>query len=87
MLRFKPSKKTLVAVILIVAVLTTLRLYEKPALSSLIPHSTAIYAADATLLRLTLASDAQYQLWAPLQDINANAAEAVKLYEDRYLLW
>lgn len=87
MLRFKPSKKTLVAVILIVAVLTTLRLYEKPALSSLIPHSTAIYAADATLLRLTLASDAQYQLWAPLQDINANAAEAVKLYEDRYFDW
>jgi penicillin-binding protein 1C len=77
MLRFKPSKKTLVAVILIVAVLTTLRLYEKPALSSLIPHSTAIYAADATLLRL----------WAPLQDINANAAEAVKLYEDRYFDW
>ena len=67
--------------------LIALRLTPKPALSSLIPHSTAIYAVDGTLLRLTLASDAQYQLWVPLKDIQPNAAEAVKLYEDRYFDW
>lgn len=67
--------------------LTGLRLIPNPVLSSLVPHSTAIYAADGTLLRLTLASDAQYQLWVPLKDINPNTTEAVKLYEDRYFDW
>ena len=64
-----------------------LRLSPKTALADLIPHSTAIYAADGTLLRLTLAQDAQYQLWAPLKDITPNAVEAVKHYEDRYFDW
>ena len=68
-------------------VLLTLRLTPKPALATLIPHSTAIYAADSTLLRLTLAEDAQYQLWIPLTDITPNAVEAAKLYEDRYFDW
>lgn len=87
MKRLKHSKKTLVVVLLIAAVFTALRFYEKPALSSLIPHSTAIYAADGTLLRITLASDEQYQLWVPLKDIQVNAVDAVKLYEDRYFDW
>lgn len=80
-------KEMLIAVALLGLVLTVLRLSPKPALSSLIPHSTAIYAADDTLLRLTLAPDSQYQLWVPLKEINPNAAEAVKLYEDRYFNW
>ena len=64
-----------------------LRLYPNPALADLIPHSTAIYAADCALLRLTLASDNQYQLWTPLERIQPKAIEAVKLYEDRYFAW
>lgn len=80
-------KKLLIVIVLLGLVLTGLRLSPKPALSSQIPHSTAIYAADATLLRLTLATDAQYQLWVPLKEINPNATEAVKLYEDRYFDW
>jgi penicillin-binding protein 1C len=67
--------------------LVALRLYPKPALAEMIPHSTAIYAEDGTLLRLTLASDAQYQLWVPLEDVQPNAVDAVKLYEDRYYNW
>ncbi|MDZ4210767.1 MAG: penicillin-binding protein 1C [Methylotenera sp.] len=80
-------KKTLIAAALLALVLTVLRLYPKPALADLIPHSTAIYAADGTLLRITLAQDAQYQLWVPLSDIAPNAIDAVKLYEDRYFDW
>ena len=87
MLSLKTFKKALVLFGLIATLLIALRLYEKPALANLIPHSTAIYAADGSLLRLTLASDSQYQLWVPLKDINPNAAEAVQLYEDRYFNW
>lgn len=64
-----------------------MRAAPKPALADLIPHSTAIYAQDGTLLRITLAQDAQYQLWVPYSDIQAKATEAVKLYEDRYFDW
>lgn len=81
------SKHSLIFIALILVSLIALRLYPKPALADLIPHSTAIYAADETLLRITLAQDAQYQLWVPLEDINPNAAEAAKLYEDRYFDW
>ena len=73
--------------LLLALTLIGLRLYPKPALADLIPHSTAIYAADDTLLRLTLASDSQYQLWAPLESIQPKTVEAVKLYEDRYFSW
>ena len=73
--------------LLLALTLIGLRLYPKPALADLIPHSTAIYAADGTLLRLTLASDSQYQLWVPLEDIQPKVVEAVKLYEDRYFSW
>lgn len=83
----KLLKHSLLALLILGLVLISLRLYPKPALSSLIPHSTAIYAADGTLLRLTLASDAQYQIWVSLKDISPNAVEAVKLYEDRYFDW
>ena len=88
--RLKSSKflkLSLLALLLLGLVLLGLRLYPKTTLADSIPHSTAIYAVDGTLLRLTLASDAQYQLWVPLKDIHPNAAEAVKLYEDRYFDW
>ena len=80
-------KAGLIWVVLIGLILIGLRLYPKPALAELIPHSTAIYAADGTLLRLTLASDNQFQLWVPLKAVHPNAIAAVKLYEDRYFAW
>lgn len=80
-------KHSLLAILLLGLVLIGLRLYPKPKLADSIPHSTAIYAADGSLLRLTLAADAQYQLWVPLKKISPSAVEAVKLYEDRYFNW
>lgn len=77
----------LIAVALTILVLVLLRTLPKTALADLIPHSTAIYAQDGTLLRITLAQDAQYQLWVAHKDIQINAIEAVKLYEDRYFDW
>ena len=85
--RHRTTKIVAIGFVLLSLVLIGLRLYPKPLLADLIPHSTAIYAADDTLMRLTLASDSQYQLWAPLESIQPKAVEAVKLYEDRYFTW
>ena len=83
----KTLKASLIWFALIGLVLIGLRLWPKPILVNLIPHSTAIYAADGSLLRLTLASDSQYQLWVPLKEVHPDAIAAVKLYEDRYFAW
>ena len=83
--RFRKRRYSLLVIIAIM--LMGLRVYPKPALKDLIPHSTAIYAQDGTLLRLTLATDGQYQLWADYKDINPQAIQAVKLYEDRFYDW
>lgn len=47
-------------------------------------YSTALYAEDGSLLRLTLAPDQQYRLWVPLESISPKLVDAVKLYEDRW---
>jgi penicillin-binding protein 1C len=73
--------------IFLVFILVFLRVYPKPALRSQIAQSTAIYAADGTLLRLTLASDEQYLQWVPLKDIPQQMQQAVILYEDRFFHW
>jgi len=87
LVRFKISKNHLFIFVLFVLVFATLRLTPKTALADLIPHSTAIYADDGTLLRITLASDSQYQLWVKSKEIEPKAIEAVKRYEDRYFNW
>jgi penicillin-binding protein 1C len=72
----------------IAAVLVTgLRLMPWAPLSAALPRSTAIYAQDGELLRLTLASDGQYRLWVPLDRMSPVLPEAVQLYEDRWFHW
>lgn len=61
-----------------------LRLVPKPAFSGHYPKSTAIYARHGELLRLTLASDGQFRLWTPLNQIPAPLRTAALLYEDRW---
>lgn len=77
--------------LLFIAVLTlvllTLRLLPKPALRDFAPTSSAVYAADGALLRLTLARDEQFRLWTPLAAISPKMIEAVKRYEDRWYDW
>lgn len=80
-------RKKLVFFSIVFFALLLLRAWPKPALQTFVPQSIAIYAADNSLLRLSLASDAQYQLWTPLEQINANTIAVVKLYEDRYFSW
>lgn len=65
----------------------SVRLWPHSPLSAFAPSSTAVLAADGTLLRLTLAEDEQYRLWVPLENISPTLIEAVKLQEDRWFYW
>lgn len=67
--------------------LVALRLWPHPPLREAAGVSTAVYARDGQLLRLSLAPDDQYRLWVPLADIDARLPQAVLLYEDRWFYW
>lgn len=73
----------LVLLLLAVAVLAGVRLWPHPSLREAIPVSTAVYAADGRLLRLTLAADEQYRVWTALEDVSPVFIEALLLHEDR----
>lgn len=49
-----------------------------------VPCSRLLRSADQVVLRLTLASDGQYRLWTPLDQIAPCAVEAILLKEDRH---
>ena len=80
-------KKFLAGLGLAFIVLSLIRLWPHPPLSSYAPSSTAVLAADGSLLRLTLAADQQYRLWVPLKDISPTLVDAVKLQEDQWFYW
>ncbi|MBL0121852.1 MAG: penicillin-binding protein 1C [Betaproteobacteria bacterium] len=62
-------------------------MHFRVALHDFAPYSSAIYAEDGTLLRLTTARDEQYRLWTPLDTISPKITEAVTRYEDRWFAW
>jgi len=64
--------------------LCLVRAWPRPPLHAGIPMSTAISAQGGELLRLTLASDGQYRLWVPLDQMPPRLKSAVLLYEDRW---
>jgi len=74
--------------LLLVATLAILlvaaRLWPHPPLSSFAPTSTAVFDAQGRLLRLTLASDEQYRLWTPLDQVAPEMREALLLHEDQH---
>ena len=49
-----------------------------------IPSSVAVLDSSGRLLRLTLASDQQYRLWTPLEQIPQEFVEALLLHEDQH---
>lgn len=78
------SRRFALVLLLAVAAVFVLRLLPKPALADLAPYSSAVYTNGGTLLRLTTATDEQYRLWTPLNDIAHSMQEAALLYEDRW---
>ncbi len=85
------SKRSILHIASLLAIVTCvligLRLLPKPAFSERWPSSTAIYAQEGSLLRLSLASDEQYRVWIPLEKMPPRLMEAVQLYEDQWFAW
>ncbi|GGA01631.1 penicillin-binding protein 1C [Dyella caseinilytica] len=77
----------LAALGILFAVLAGCRLWPHAPLRSWLSSSTAVYDDRGRLLRLTLASDQQYRLWVPLQDISPQLVQGVLLHEDRWYAW
>ncbi|WP_310598744.1 penicillin-binding protein 1C [Desulfobulbus sp.] len=67
--------------------LAALRLLPAPPLEASFPSSRLIRAADGTVLRLTLASDGQYRIPIPLEQVAPTAVAAILLKEDRSFFW
>ncbi len=79
--------RLVIAIVFLTVALIVLRILPKPGLASYTQYSSAVYAEDATLLRLTTAPDQQYRLWTSFDAISPKLAEAVLRYEDRYYYW
>lgn len=56
-------------------------------LAERVPLSTSVWSADGELLRVTLSSDDQYQLWTPLSQMSPVLVDAFLLKEDRWFYW
>ena len=70
-----------------IAALVAPRIVPAPSLGGRATFSSAVFAENGELLRLTLAADQQYRLWVPLDQIAPATREAVLLYEDRWFFW
>jgi penicillin-binding protein 1C len=80
-------RRIVIGALVFAVALLALRLWPHPPLSSFAPSSTAVLAADNSLLRLTLAQDEQYRLWTPLEKISPRLVDAVLLQEDQWFYW
>lgn len=78
------TRRRLIALACLAALLVLPRLLPRQSLQDAFPSSRSVMALDGELLRLTLASDQQYRLWTPLEQIAPALQEAVLLYEDRW---
>ncbi|MES2885104.1 MAG: penicillin-binding protein 1C [Pseudomonadota bacterium] len=65
-------------------VLLLLRCWPHAALRERIPLSSVVLDRHGTVLRITLASDAQLRLWTPLDELPPALIEAVLLHEDQH---
>nr|WP_298716538.1 penicillin-binding protein 1C [uncultured Steroidobacter sp.] len=83
-MRWRRAISVAVAITIVAATLVTIRLWPREPLAERIASSTAIFDRHGRLLRLTLASDHQYRLWIPLEDISPELIEALLLHEDQH---
>lgn len=86
-MRWRRTLIVVVTVLVVAATLVTIRLWPREPLAEKIASSTAIFDRQGRLLRLTLASDHQYRLWTPLEEISPELVEALLLHEDQHFYW
>lgn len=72
----------LLAIAMLIAVV--IRYWPRAPLAAQIPSSVAIFDTRGELLRLTLASDQQYRVWTPLENISPQVIDALLLHEDQH---
>ena len=75
---------TAMLAVMLVVTGVAVRSWPRAPLAERIPSSTAIFDRKGRLLRLTLASDQQYRLWTPLDEVAPEFIEALLLHEDRH---
>ena len=86
-MRWRRAIALTVAVLVLAATLVTVRLWPRESLSERIASSTAIFDRHGRLLRLTLASDHQYRLWTPIEEVSPELIEGLLLHEDQHFYW
>jgi penicillin-binding protein 1C len=67
-----------------IATVIGIRFAPREPLATRIPSSTAVFDEHGRLLRLTLASDQQYRLWTPLDEVPKEFVDALLLHEDQH---
>lgn len=83
-MRWRRALSVVAVIVVVAATLVTIRLWPREPLAEKIASSTAIFDRQGRLLRLTLASDSQYRLWTPIEDISPELVEALLLHEDQH---
>jgi penicillin-binding protein 1C len=83
----KTLRRAAIAAALLAALLLALRFWPHAPLSARVPLSSAVFARNGELLRLTLAADGQYRLWTPLDEVAPEYLQALQMYEDRHFHW
>lgn len=81
------NRRKLSFVVILLTSLVLLRLLPKADLALAYPSSRSVMASHGELLRLTLASDDQYRLWTPINQVAKPMQQAALLYEDRWFYW
>lgn len=74
----------LVAVVALATALIAIRFAPRARLAARIPSSTAVFDRQGRLLRLTLASDQQYRLWTPLDQVPQQFVDTLLMHEDQH---
>jgi penicillin-binding protein 1C len=74
----------LLLLVAVVGAAVTVRMWPRPTLVERIPSSSAVFDHKGRLLRLTLASDQQYRVWTPLEEVSPELIEALLLHEDQH---
>ena len=64
--------------------LAAVRFWPRPPLAARIASSTAVVDANGKLLRLTMASDQQYRLWTPLEEVSPEFIDLLLFHEDQH---
>jgi len=64
--------------------LAGIRFWPRQPLSARIASSTAVVDESGKLLRLTMASDQQYRLWTPLEQVSPEFVDLLLFHEDQH---